>query len=845
MPCSHAVARPYRLKDPVVSNEKTNYTLHMIGHGHIDPTWLWRWTEGYEEVRATFRSALDRMKETPEFTFTASSACFYDWVKTSEPDMFEEIRQRVAEGRWEIVGGMWIEPDCNIPSGESLVRQGLYGQRFFQREFGKRATVGFNPDTFGHPGMLPQLLQGMGMTHYVFMRPEAVGERDYPGGTTFWWESPDGSRVLASNLGPDYNCWDHTREHMESLPEAPQLNPGQSHILGFYGVGNHGGGPTKAAIADIQSLQSEDSPLKPQFSTLDGFYKALENEFDSDALTVTKTELQHHARGCYSVHAGVKRWNREVEHSLLNAERLATMACLLRATPYPKSELNESWKDLLYNHFHDIIAGTSLESSYEDTRDQLGAARHRCKTIINESIQTIARDIDTTLAGNTIVVFNPLPWPVQQPVLASPIIRRELGAPLELLDNVESPIHIVDDTETSVPVQEVKGESLSRMPFAGKRYAFIAEVPALGYRCFHARGTSVPARSEAMLSATRTTLENQWWAIEIDPDDGHIARLFDKMASVEVLKSGLVLTAIQDNSDTWSHGVKEYRIEAGRFGQARIRLVEEGDVLATLRIESSFGKSNAIQELTLYRDIPRIDCNLRVNWQESYQMLKIGFDTHIANGDATYETPYAHQVREANGEEQPGQQWFDLSGTIGDAPYGLSVLNDGQYSFDVRKNTMRMTALRSPAYAHHDPARYSSDSRIAIMDQGWHVLEIGLLPHASDWRKAGTPRAAWEHNAPVFPHVESAHQGKRAQAGSMLECDAPNVILSVLKEQEDGEGLLLRGYETDGVATNARINLPLMSQAFDVSFSPYEVKTVLIDPGSWSTVPADLIEGPV
>ena len=330
-------AQPPNQGESPVNDKLRSYTLHMIGHGHIDPTWLWRWTEGYEEVRATFRSALERMNETPEFCFTASSACFYARVKAADPDMFEEIRRRVAEGRWEIAGGMWIEPDCNLPSGESLVRQGLYGQRFFLQEFGKKACVGFNPDTFGHPGNLPQLLKGLGLNQYVFMRPEAIIERDYPGGTTFWWQAPDGTRILASNLGSDYNCLDKTRAWMESLPDTPQLNPGQSHLLGFYGVGNHGGGPTKAAIADIQALQQEGGELRPVFSTLEGFFKGLEGDIPPENLPVTNSELQHHARGCYSAHAGVKRWNRQVEHNLLTAERLATMAAVLRVNAYPSA----------------------------------------------------------------------------------------------------------------------------------------------------------------------------------------------------------------------------------------------------------------------------------------------------------------------------------------------------------------------------------------------------------------------------------------------------------------------------------------------------------------------------
>jgi alpha-mannosidase len=380
------------------------------------------------------------------------------------------------------------------------------------------------------------------------------------------------------------------------------------------------------------------------------------------------------------------------------------------------------------------------------------------------------------------------------------------------------------------------------MPFAGRQYAFLAEVPALGYRCFHARAGAVPTTSTRTLEATRTTLENDWWRIELDPYDGHITRLWDKVTQVDVLRAGLVLTVLQDNSDTWSHVVREYRIEAGRFGNARLQVVETGDVLATLQIESSFGNSQAIQELTLYRDTPRIDSRIQVNWQEAYHMLKIGFDTHIVEGEATYETPYASQVREANGEEQPGQQWFDLSGRIGETPYGLAIHNDGQYSFDIRKRSMRVTALRSPAYAHHDPARYSRDTRINIMDQGWHTFHLQLQPHTGTWRDAPTVHTAWEHNAPCIAHVESAHPGTRPGAGSMLACDADHVVISVFKQQEDTDGLVLRAYETIGKECTATVQLPLLEQSLTVTLKPYEVKTLCIDPSNWTSTETNLLE---
>lgn len=820
-----------------MSEKNNDVMIHMIGHAHIDPTWLWRWTEGFEEARATFRSALDRMNETSAFKFTASSACFYQWVKNAEPKTFDRIRERVREGRWEVAGGMWIEPDCNVPCGESFVRQGLYSQRFFQREFGLRAKVGFNPDSFGHAGALPQILKKLGLDYYVYMRPSPAQEMDYPDGTTFWWESPDGSRVLTCNLPECYNGDPDTWEQIKRLPGFAFLNQGQTQILGFYGVGNHGGGPTKRSIAQIIEAQKTEDMPHACFSTLREYFKAFEETMEPGNIPVIKNELQHHARGCYSVHAGIKRLNRQVEHAIMSAERFATAAWLLDAQKYPHDQFEKAWLDLLYNQFHDILAGTSLESSYEDSRDQLGAARHRAEVITNQSVQSIARDIDTSAPGNTIVVINPLPWPVTQPVSVSPIVERTLTKPLRL----------VDGDEQEVALQKVRGERVG-----SGRYMFVADIPAMGYSIYHARSSEAGALTSPGLrssrggprpvEASRTHLENEWWRIEFDPYSGHICRLYDRQKKIEVVEKGNVLVCLADNSDTWSHDVKEYRVEAGRFGQAQLRLVEEGDVLATVRIISRFGASEAIQDVTLYRDSDVIDCSFRVNWQEQYRMLKLAFETRIEEGVATYEGPYGSQTRPANGHEEPGQQWFDLTGAIEGDSYGLAVLNDGNYGFDVLDGAMRVTMLRSPAYAHHDPARFDASAGYAIMDQGWHEMRFRLVPHAGSWQDARVVKRAWELNVPLAAHVESAHPGPRAPRATLLGTEADNVLLSVVKQSEEGEDLIVRGYETAGRPAQTTLHIPHLAKSFDLKFTPHEIKTVRINVRTWELSDVNLLE---
>ena len=812
-------------------------TYHMVGHGHIDPVWLWRWTEGFEEVRATFRSAIDRMEESPEFLFTASSSCFYAWVERTDPELFAAVKERVAEGRWELAGGFYIEPDCNTPCGESFVRQGLYGQRYFQSRFGKRARVGFNPDGFGHAGTLPQILQKLGLEFYSFLRPEPGKEREFPEGSTFFWESADGSRVLASHIALSYNATD-VPARIAALERYTHFNANQPHALALYGVGNHGGGPTKKAIADIKDLQSRTGVPKLVFSTLERFFDDFARDVPETEIPSVHGELQYHARGCYSAEANFKRLHRKVEHALLLAERFATAAWLLAgddagafteevAAGYPGEALQLGWHDLLFNQFHDILCGTSIPSAYEDARDQLGAARHRADVITNDALQNIARHIDTSAEGNTIVVVNPFTWPVELPVVVSPVAAREL----------ETPIHFVDEDEMEIPAQVIRHERPG-----DERYAFTAELPATGYRLFHARPGARPVKLRNRLDADRTALENDWWRIEFDPYEGYMTRLYDRTHHVEVLKHGSVLACLADGSDTWSHGVDGYAAEIGRFGNARLHVVENGDVFATLRVASEWNRSTAIQEITLYRDLDLIDILLRVNWQESYVALKLAFETNVEEGRVTAEAPYGYRASQQNGNEEVCGQWVDVTGTLGGLPYGVALLNDGTHGYDVRRGVLRQTILRSPAYAHHLPGRFDASRGLPIMDQGWHTIRLRLVPHTGPWQSARIVKRAWELNVPVIAHHESAHPGKRGSREQLLGTEADNVLVSVLKQSEDGQELIIRAYEIAGKPVETMLHLPFLGKSFELALDPHEIKTVRIDTATWTVRDVNLLE---
>ena len=325
--------------------------IHLIGNAHLDPVWLWRWQEGFSEVLATFRSALDRMKDFDDFKFTSACAVYYEWIERIDPEMFEEITQRVKEGRWNVVGGWYLQPDCNIPDGESFARHALISQRFFKEKLGVTAKAGYNVDSFGHNQALPKILKASGMDNYVFMRPSC--EEQNRNESLFMWESDDGSQVCTYRIPWFYN-FDLGR--MECFAKLRQKADEENmDFMAFYGVGNHGGGPTIALINAINKLDIKDMV----YSTPDEYFMAV----DKSKLPVMKDELQHHARGCYSAESYVKMANRKCEQNLLAAEKLCAMAKELTGDKYPAKKLRKAWKNVLFNQFHDILCGCCVKKA--------------------------------------------------------------------------------------------------------------------------------------------------------------------------------------------------------------------------------------------------------------------------------------------------------------------------------------------------------------------------------------------------------------------------------------------------------------------------------------------------
>jgi alpha-mannosidase len=831
--------------------ERPRPLLYMIGNAHIDPVWLWQWPEGYQEVRATFRSAVELMEEYPEFSFSCGSIAYYAWVEESDPELFAAIRARVAEGRWEVVGGWWVEADCNLPSGESLARQALHAQRWLAERFGRIATVGCSVDAFGHNAMLPQLLRKAGMDSYLFMRP-GPHERVLPG-PAFWWQSPDGSRVLAYRIPHHYASAGHAlAAHVTST--VAQLPAGWRELACFYGVGDHGGGPTRANLDSIRQLTAAGGPVRLECSTARRFLDRL--PCAGGELPVVAGELQHHAVGCYAAHSAVKRWNRRSERLLLAAERWAAVARVVAAVPYPREALGHAWRQVLFNQFHDVLAGTAIEPAYQDARDQLGEAAAIAGRVANRAVQALSRRIaiEPEPGMVPVVVLNPLPWPVRADV------ELELGAFAE-------PERLTDEAGRPLPVQSTSPHATAP---GRRRVVFHAELPPLGYRTHRiylvasagepeaARFAGAPPRSSPDPSGPRTrpsgpspgsrvVLESSRLRAAVDPRTGWLASLVDKATGAELAPPAPEPHAVvlADRTDTWSHGAVAYRERAGAFACESARLLEHGPVRSIVRVTSRYGASTLTEDLVLGRDSGVLEVRAALDWNERLAVLKLRFPTALTAVTATHEIPYGHQERPAGGDEEPAQAWVDASGVLpGGRRAGLALLNDGKHAFDVQAGSIGMTAARSPVYAWHDPLQLDPGADYRYLDQGMQRFVYRLLPHAGDWRAAGVVRAAAELNQPPVALLESHHPGPLPQRRSFAAVTPGSVVVSVLKLAEDpGDDLVVRAYESAGRPARAEIDLPLVGRRISARFGPCEIKTFSVprDPARPVTE-ADLLE---
>lgn len=806
-----------------------NKDLYFVGHAHLDPAWVWDWKEGSAEAKATIRSALDRIKEYPDFKFIFPTALVYTWIEDFDPEMFREMQQRVEEGRLILVGGSFVEPDENIAGGEGLARQYLYAQRYFKEKFGKTVEFGFNPDGFGHSEMMPQILKKSGIKNYMFMRPEPWNlEKDIES-NVFRWVSPDGSQVLGCRLIGYGNAWNFFMADVEELENqiAKKLeyaNDGIDEFFFFYGVGNHGGGPTKKNIETLLEAQKKYPEKHLKFSDIKDFWDAIDTK--GYALPLINGEMQRVNTGCYSAVSEIKRYIRRCEENLVAAEKFSKLAEKLvgKAAPDVK-EFEKAWRKVLFMHFHDVSCGTCIKSAYDVIYNMAGAALNFADETQNSALQTVSWKIDTSDSskGTPIVVFNPHSFPIRTAV------------PVNL--QLES-WRITDAEGNVMPAQIVRGEG-RHCKGLGDNTLFIAEVPALGYATYYISKESAE-QPKTELKAEKDTLENSRLKVTFDMWSGQLKSVYDKANDRELFSSpGAVPIVIDEfNADTWGHDIEDdmwndvyrYNNVIGQFSDAKITLLEKGPVRATVRVESFYGKSKLTQYFSLCEGSDSLDVRTQIDWQEKHKMLKLCFPVNADNGTAYYEVPFGVVSRPGDGLEVPMQQWM----AVKDGEYGVAIINDCKYGASADGNTLKMTACRSPIY--NDQKRNRLDPDAVFTDQGVQEFNYCIMPFKGDW--VDVKRRAALLNCGATHIIENNHNGTLPLAFSGIECSCDNVVLTALKNSENGKGTICRITEFCGKDSTVSLSGAVLPAPLNVSIGKWATDTYYLEKGSntWKKV---------
>lgn len=799
---------------PNWSPDAKSLRLHMIGNAHIDAPWLWPLSEADAVVHSTFRSALERMEEDPTLTMTTSSSQFYEWVAASDPGMMDEIRAHVRSGRWNLVGGWWIEPDINVPNGESLIRQGLYGQLSLQRMFGRRATVGYNPDSFGHTGSLPQILKSQGLTSYVFMRPNAI-EKPEITQNLFLWKGVDGTSILTYRIPLFYDDPGNVRGHMERTVKALEGQPERTDME-FFGIGDHGGGPTKENIRSIRVIQKEADAPKIFYSTPDRYFAEV-----SDHLPVTiqhyAGDLQHHSVGTYTAGSEIKKLNRKTEAALIAAEKFSALGQVAWGSAYPHDLLTRAWERVLLLQFHDSMAATTLPDHAVTARDGYGFAQDVATDALMTSTQRLAWQIPTTDPDSKyLVVFNPHSWPAKQ------IVEYDLGWKRDQATAVEG------EAGQSFPFQFVDATAA-----VNDRLGLIAEVdvPPLGYRQIRIRKVAQAKEPLESLHATESAMENDYLKLTFLPGGG--MQIFDKTAGREVLSDkGFGALVMSDESDTWSHKVKTYDKQIGTFTRTELKIEENGPLRTRVRESFRYGASVMRVDWILYAGHKSIEARVELDWHEHLKLLKFSFPVNVTAPKATYEIAYGAMERQTNGDEDPGQRWVDVTGHDRSSAQGLTVINDAKYGYSVKGSDLRISVVRGAVFANHEPKELQPGVDYHWMDQGLQTFRMELVPHSGDWQEANAPQRADELVTEVPVVYQGIHPGTRPEVGSFLSVDSPNVSVAAIKQAESGTGTVLRCYETSGHPTTTTIHLGFLKKSIEWkgSFRAFEIKTLRVSP---------------
>ena len=815
---------------------------HLTGNSHIDAAWLWPWTETVDVVKRTFGTALQLMYEYPQYTYTQSAAAYNEWMAQKYPDMNAEIKQRIKEGRWEIVGGMWVEPDLNMPDGESLVRQLLVGKRWFKQEYGVDVHIGWNPDSFGYTWQLPQIYKKSGVDYFVTQKMAWNDTNQLPF-KYFYWESPDGSKVLA------YFPHDYANDNLNAVRLARDFTiahhyaPGLTEMMDLYGIGDHGGGPTRAILDEgfhwaapghvtpkfefglaqpyFDELTKQIAPNSPEWD-----YRSIAKGYTPPpavpgkvSIPTWKSEMyfEYH-RGVMTTQANHKRNMRDSEEQVLNAEKWASLAWLYGCN-YPGSEITEDWKKVLFNQFHDLAAGSGIGVIYKDAQKDYDVVRYSTNEISAGSLQTVDERVNTAGAGVPVVVYNPLGW--------------------ERSGEVSARVQGAKGALTASGAQVVEARTDDKTGFSDVRL-HVLHVPALGYKVVWVggKGAKEPAENEvsANESGNAVTLENARLRVSVDKQSGCITSLFDKKSNFETVASGACGNQLQFFKDT-PKDYDAWNIDPGTLDvpPMTIEHADSVELLKTaepgIRVTLHRPDSKFIQTISINAEGDMVDVENQVDWHESHILVKAAFPLAATGPFATYEIPYGSIERPTTRNnswekaqfEVPAMRWADL----GDGSHGLSVINQTKYGYDAVGNLLRLSLLRSPKWPDPDA------------DMGHHHFRYALYPHAGTWKEAMTVRHGYEYNYPLSAEVTTAHAGALPAEHSFASVTPENVVLTAVKKAEDAKGLIFRVYEWAGKDATVEFHVPPGASSATVTNLQETPE------GSPLTVSGDVVKAPI
>ena len=763
------------------SAEPVKPTVVGVGHSHIDMIWLWRLCHTREKAARSFSTVLHLMRQYPEYRYIHSSPQLYKFLSQDYPDIFARVKERIASGEWEITGGMWVEADTNLPNGESLIRQILFGKRYMRAEFGVETHTVWLPDVFGYSWALPQIICKSGLRYFVTSKISWNQFNRFPY-DTFYWRGIDGSEVLSHFITtPENNTRRYTYNGTLSPAEVKgiwdnyQQKIINDELLLTYGWGDGGGGPTRQMLEWARIMDNVPGLPRVKLDKVEPYLARLERRLAGKDVPLWDGELylEYH-RGTYTSQAYIKRANRKAEILYHDAEWLSAIADIITGQQdYPAESLHEGWELILLNQFHDALPGSSIHQVYEDCRQDYARIETIGRSAIDDAQTCLLRQIPTEQPA--LVVFNSLSWQ-RNGLIELPWSALLAGRTIADSDGKPSPVQIVDNS--------------------GQKCALIeaSDVPALGYRAYPLIPTDTQSEAEPMI-ITPDHLENRYYQIKLN-EQGQIISIFDKVHRREVIAPGAaanVFQAFEDkpmNFDAWD--IDPYYQEKMQVIDHLIGIwvEEQGPLRGVLLLQWGFYDSVITQRIVLYRQSPRIDFCTEIDWHEHQVLLKVAFPVAVRSTRATYEIQFGSIERPTHWNtswdyakfESVGHKWVDLS----EGNYGVSLLNDCKYGHDIHDNVIRLTLLKS-AIAPDEQA-----------DQGQHVFTYSLLPHAGDWRQGSTIHEAYALNYPLHIDVIPAAQpGSRAPTQyqfAMLDSD--HVILETVKKAEDEDAWIVRVYES-------------------------------------------------